>query len=72
MRQAAAIRRQFGAGARGWGAIRVRVKIGDTEWSTSLFPERKSKSYLFMIKAAVRKAEDIGEGDTITARLHIV
>jgi hypothetical protein len=72
VKQAARIRRQFGAGARGWGSIRVRVKIGDTEWNTSLFPERKSKSYLFAIKADVRKAEDIDEGDRITAALHIV
>lgn len=72
VKQAAAIRRQFGAGARGWGSIRVRVKVGDTEWNTSLFPERKSKSYLFAIKAAVRNAEEIGEGDRITAVLHIL
>ena len=71
-KQAAAIRLQFGGNARGWGSIRVRVKVGDTEWQTSLFPERKSKSYLFLIKAAVRKAEDIGDGDRITAVLHII
>ena len=71
-KQAAAIRRQFGGTARGWGSIRVRLKIGDTEWNTSLFPERKSKSYLFAIKADVRKAEGIDEGDRITAVLHIV
>jgi hypothetical protein len=72
VKQAAAIRRQFGATARGWGSIRVRVKIGDTEWNTSLFPAKKAKSYLFAIKADVRKAESIDEGDRITASLHIV
>ena len=72
MKQAAVIRKRFGASARGWGSIRVRVKIGDTEWQTSLFPERKSKSYLFTIKADVRRAESIDEGDRITALLHVL
>jgi hypothetical protein len=72
VKHAAQIRRQFGATARGWGSIRVRVTIGDTEWNTSLLPERKTKSYLFAIKADVRKAEEIDEGDRITALVHIV
>ena len=71
-KQAAEIRRRFGATARGWGSIRVRIRIGDTEWNTSLFPERKAKSYLFAIKADVRRAEDIDDGDRITAVVHIV
>jgi hypothetical protein len=70
--QAAEIRRRFGVNARGWGSIRVRVTVGGTEWNTSLFPAREAKSYLFAIKAAVRKAEAIDEGDTITAKLHIL
>ena len=72
MKQAAAIRKQFGAGARGWGSIRVRLRVGKTEWATSLFPERKSRSYLFAIKASVRKAEDIAAGDSITVKVHIL
>ena len=71
-RQSAEIRRRFGATARGWGSIRVRIRIGATEWSTSLFPSRQNKTYLFAIKADVRKAEDIGEGDRVTAVVHIV
>jgi hypothetical protein len=71
-RQSSEIRRRFGGTARGWGSIRVRIRIGETEWATSLFPANKDKTYLFAIKAAVRKAEDIGAGDTVTARVHIV
>ena len=71
-KQSAEIRRRFGSTARGWGSIRVRVKIGDTEWSTSLFPSNKNKEYLFAIKADVRKAEEIDEGDRVTALIHIV
>lgn len=71
-RQSAEIRRRFGGTARGWGSIRVSVTIGQTEWSTSLFPASKDKNYLFAIKASVRKAECIDEGDTITATVRIV
>ena len=52
---------------RGWGSVRVRVMIGKTEWDTSLFPEGKTGSYLFAIKASVRKAERIEEGSVVTA-----
>ena len=71
-KHSAEIRRRFGSTARGWGSIRVRVRIGDTEWHTSLFPDRKAKTYLFAIKADVRRAEDIAAGDRITALVHIV
>ncbi|HEU4324519.1 MAG TPA: DUF1905 domain-containing protein [Roseiflexaceae bacterium] len=53
----------------GWGVIPVRVRIGTTEWTTSLFP--KDGSYLVPIRANVRKAEKIGEGDSVTLRLGI-
>lgn len=62
------IKKTFGAHARGWGSLRVGVKIGKTEWNTSIFPEKKSGMYLLPLKALVRKAEDIMEGDIITVR----
>ena len=71
-KQSAEIRRRFGATARGWGSIRVLIKIGETEWNTSLFPSNENKTYLFAIKASVRKAEDIDEGDRVTALVRIL
>jgi hypothetical protein len=53
----------------GWGVIPVRVIIGSTEYTTSLFP--KDGCYLVPVKAGVRKAEDLKEGDTVTVRLEI-
>jgi hypothetical protein len=53
----------------GWGVIPVRVQIGRTEWQTSLFP--KDDVYLVPIKASVRKAEQIEEGDEVTVRLDV-
>ena len=53
----------------GWGMIPVTVRIGRTEWTTSLFP--KDGRYLVPIKDSVRKAENLGEGDSVTLRLEI-
>ncbi len=53
----------------GWGVIPVRVQIGNTEWKTSLFP--KDGLYLVPIKASVRKAEHLEEGDDVTIRLEV-
>lgn len=51
----------------GWGVIPVHVRIGRTEFETSLFP--KDGLYLVPIKASVRKAEKLSEGDEISVRL---
>jgi hypothetical protein len=53
----------------GWGVIPVHVRIGRTEWKTSLFP--KDGRYLVPIKMVVQKAEKIGEGDDVSLRLEI-
>jgi len=51
----------------GWGMIPVKVRIGKTGWKTSLFP--KDGCYIVPIKASVRKAENLVEGDRVTVRL---
>ena len=47
-----------------WGQVPVRVVVGETEFSTAIFP--KDGRYLVPLKDAVRKAEDIGEGDIVS------
>jgi hypothetical protein len=51
----------------GWGVIPVTVRIGDTEWTTSLFP--KDGRYLVPLKDKVRKAEDLAAGQTVDVSL---
>jgi hypothetical protein len=70
-KQSAEIKDLFGSEARGFGSLPVSVKIGRTEWTTSIFPDRKSGSYLFAIKAEVRRQEDIAVGDTVSAIVRI-
>lgn len=53
----------------GWGMIPVSAQIGNTEWSTSLFP--KDGRYIVPIKASVRQAEALEEGDIVTVRLAV-
>jgi len=53
----------------GWGVIPVAAAVGATRWSTSLFP--KDGRYLVPLKVAVRKAEQLEEGETVTVRLTI-
>lgn len=53
----------------GWGVIPVSVRIGQTEWQTSLFP--KDGRYLVPLKDHVRKAEDLHEGDVVSIRLKV-
>ncbi len=50
---------------RGWGSVRVKARIGGTAWATSIFPDSKSGAYVLPVKADVRKAEDIEQGDAV-------
>lgn len=56
---------------RGWGSVRVKARIGDTSWATSIFPDSKSGAYLLPVKADVRKAEGIAPGDAIEVTLSL-
>lgn len=65
------IKQRFGAQARGWGSLPVTVKLGESEWETSIFPESKEGCYLLPLKAQIRKREAVFAGDTITFSLTI-
>ena len=56
---------------RGFGAVKVTAIIGDVSWQTSIFPSFKSKQYLLLLKAEVRKRVKIAEGDAVNVRLNI-
>lgn len=53
----------------GWGCIPATGRIGDTDFSTSLFP--RNGGYLMPVKAAVQRAESVGLGDVIQVRLTV-
>lgn len=55
----------------GFGSIRVEVRIGGTDWKTSIFPQRESGGFVLPIKAEVRKRERLAEGDAVTVELRL-
>lgn len=55
----------FGPKKRGWGSIPITVRTGLSVWQTSLFPDSRTRMYLMPLKASVRKAESIHDGDTV-------
>ena len=54
----------------GWGMIPVQVRVGDTVWTTSLWP--KDGGYVVPLKLAARRAEGVEVGDTVSVRLTAV
>lgn len=67
---AAAIRASAGV-RRGFGSIRVAARIGETEFQTSIFPSKETGGWLLPLKAAVRKAERLAEGDAVEVMLEL-
>lgn len=55
----------------GFGSVRVVATIGETTWSTSVFPDKRSGGFVLPVKAAVRAAEAVKEGDLVTVALRI-
>lgn len=53
----------------GWGMIPVAVTIGATRWTTSLWP--KDGAYVVPLKDAIRRAEHISLGDTVSVVLDL-
>ncbi len=47
------------------GFVKIKAKLGNTEWNTSLFPHSETGVYLLAIKKSIRKKEDVFEGDII-------
>jgi hypothetical protein len=53
----------------GWGMIPAELRIGSTQWTSSLFP--KNGGYVVPLKDRVRNAERIAVGDVVTVRLAV-
>lgn len=56
----------------GFGSVKVVACIGETEFATSVFPDSKSKCFFLPVKKAVRKAEEIDDGDPVEITLRLV
>ncbi|MDK1385369.1 DUF1905 domain-containing protein [Sinorhizobium sp. 8-89] len=54
---------------RGWGSEQVIARTGKTEWTTSIFPDKGSGSFLLPVKAEVRRQEKLAAGQKIRIAL---
>lgn len=53
---------QKGKLRRGWGAVKVKAKIGRSGWMTSIFPDRHSSTYILPLKKEIRYEENLYDG----------
>lgn len=56
---------------RGFGSVKVKAKINDTTWETSIFPNKVNNTYLLPIKKEVRLKESIKIGDYIKLIIYL-
>lgn len=52
-----------------WGVIPVTAQLGETTFTTSMFP--REKTYFLPLKDAVRRAEGVGLGDVVAVQLSV-
>ncbi|MFC0588918.1 DUF1905 domain-containing protein [Novosphingobium aquiterrae] len=65
-----ALMRRMEKTPRGFGSMKVTARIGESTFATSVFPS-KDLGWLLPVKAAVRKAEGLGEGDMVEVMLEL-
>ena len=56
---------------RGFGSVKVEAAIGDSRWSTSVFPQPEGGWFL-PVKKAICRAEDLAAGDEVAVRLELL
>lgn len=55
---------------RGFGSVRVRARVGTSEWRTSIFPS-KTGEYVLPVKQAIRRKEELELGDVADFEIDI-
>ncbi len=62
---------QKGKLRRGWGAVYARAKVGKSEWTTSIFPDRHSNTYILPLKKQIRYEENLYDGKEFNFTIEI-
>lgn len=68
----AKIKKLFLGLERGWGSLPVKVTLGESVWQTSIFPDKKTNSYLLPLKAGIRKTAHLKVADKVKVSLEIL
>jgi hypothetical protein len=56
---------------RGFGSVKVKARIDDVSWRTSVFP-LNSGGYLLPVKKEVRSKANLAAGDEVTVELELL
>ncbi len=69
---------------RGFGSVKVVARIGETEWKSSVFPQRSraedqaarapvepNKEWILLVSKKVMRAQDLAVGDPVTLSLEL-
>jgi hypothetical protein len=62
---------QKGRPRRGWGAVYAKAKIKGSVWVSSIFPDRRSATYLLPLKKQIRYEENLYDGLDINVSIEI-
>lgn len=49
----------------GFGSHKVKARIGESVWTSSIFPNKSEKTFILLVKASIRKTENITKGDKV-------
>lgn len=58
--------------SRGFGSVPVEVRGTGVAWRTSLFPDRKSGTFILPLKKQIRQQLDCAEGSSVTLTIKVL
>lgn len=62
---------QKGKLRRGWGAVYVKAKAGKAKWQTSIFPDKRSNTYLLPLKKEIRYQANLYDGADVNISIEV-
>ena len=57
---------------RGFGSVKVAARIEDTEWRTSVFPQKQSTEWVLLVSRKVMRAEGLADGEPVALTLALL
>jgi hypothetical protein len=55
----------------GWGRLSASARIGNSQWKTAIWFDKKQNTYLLPLKAEIRKKEGIETGKEISVEVWV-
>jgi hypothetical protein len=53
----------------GWGRLKTKATIGETDWDTAIWYDTKFETYLMPVKGLIRKKESLTDGSRVKVLL---